>query len=84
MHRSSSKDAYLYFDLSETITHSEKILRGILETVPDAKCIDDLLNYFAIKRIESFADSITTITDEANREIIWKLTEEAGKIAKKY
>lgn len=84
MHRSSSKDAYLYFDLSETITHSQKILRGILETVPDAKCIDDLLNYFAIKRIESFADSITTITDEANREIIWKLTEEAGKIAKKY
>ena len=84
MHRSSSKDAYLYFDLSEAITHSEKILRGILETVSAAKCIDDLLNYFAIKRIESFADSITTITDEANRETIRKLTEEAGKVAKKY
>ena len=51
MHRSSSKDAYLYFDLSEAITHSEKILCGVSETVPDVTCLDDLLDYFAIKRI---------------------------------
>ena len=51
MQRSSSKDAYLYFDLSEAITHSEKILRGISETIPNISCMDDLLNYFAIKRI---------------------------------
>ena len=84
MQRSSSKEAYLYFDLSEAITHSEKILRGISETIPNILCMEDLLNYFAIKRIESFSDSLTTITDEANRETIQKLTEEAGKVAKKY
>ena len=84
MHRSKPKDAYLYFDLSEAITHSEKILRGISETIPDVTCMDDLLNYFAIKRIESFAESITTITDEANRKTIQKLSDEAGEVAKKY
>ena len=50
MQRSSSKDAYLYFDLSEAITHSEKILRRISETIPNISCMDDLLNYFAIKK----------------------------------
>lgn len=84
MHRSSSKDAYLYFDLSEAITHSEKILCSVSETVPDVTCLDDLLDYFAIKRIESFAESLTTITDEANRETIQKLTDAAGEVAKKY
>ena len=84
MHSSTPKDAYLYFDLSEAITHSEKILRGISETIPDVTCMDDLLNYFAIKRIESFAESITTITDEANRKTIQKLSDEAGEVAKKY
>lgn len=78
------KDEYLYLDLSEAITHSEKILCGILQTVPDVTCLDDLLDYFAIKRIESFAESLTTITDEANRETIRKLTDAAGEVAKKY
>ena len=84
MHRSTPKDAYLYFDLSEAITHSEKILRGISETIPNVTCMDDLLNYFAIKRIESFAESLTTITDKANRETIQKLANAAGEVAKKY
>ena len=84
MHRGTPKDAYLYFDLSEAITHSEKILRGISETIPNISCMEDLLNYFAIKRIESFADSLITIEDETNQETIKKLTEEAGKVAKKY
>ena len=59
MHRSSSKDAYLYFDLSEAITHSEKILRGILETVPAAKCI---LRINPMSPLEAFALFLFCIT----------------------
>lgn len=46
--------------------------------------MDDLLNYFAIKRIESFSDSLGTITDETNRKIIQQLSEAAGIVAKRY
>ena len=84
MHRSSSKDAYLYFDLSEAITHFEKILCGISETIPEVACMEDLLNYFAIKRIESFTESLTTITDETNLKTIQELSDAAGEVAKRY
>ena len=84
LHPGSSKDAYLYFDLSEAVSHSEKILCGISETVPNISSLEDLLNYFAIKRIESFSEPLPTITDEANRETIRMLSDAAGKIAKQY
>lgn len=84
MHRGSSKDSYLYFDLSEAITHFEKILRGISETKPTISSLYDLLNYFALTRIESFAESLTTINDEDNNEIIRKLSAAAGEVTKRY
>lgn len=84
LNRNTFKDAYLYFDLSEAITHSEKIIFGISQTQPTIANFDDLLNFFAIKKIQSFSESLTAIKDETNRKIIRKLSDAATTVAKQY
>lgn len=84
MHRSSSKEETDYFDLSDTITCSPKILCSILETTPTVTSLDDLLDYFLIQRIKCLTQLIPTIEDETNQEIIRQLSDAANEIAKKY
>lgn len=84
MHRGSPKDAYLYFDLSEAITHSKEILCGIAETNSTISSLNELLDYFALKRIESFEEALAAIEDEDSNEIVHKLSDAAGEVAKRY
>lgn len=84
LHHSSFNDAFLYFDISEAITHSAIISSSISETTPAVTCLDDLLDYFALKRIASFSEFLASIEDETNRQTIRNLSDDADKVAKQY
>ena len=58
LHRSSRSDLFFYLDVNEAIEHATKLMESIKKTETGIHSLENLLDFFAVKRIASFSAAI--------------------------
>lgn len=75
LHRSSRSDLFFYLDVNEAIEHATKLMESIKKTETEIHSLENLLDFFAVKRIASFSAAINAVKEPDKQAVLTALTD---------
>lgn len=78
LQRSSRSDLFFYLDANEAIENATKLTESIEETATEINSLDNLLDFFAVKRIASFSAAINVVKEPDKQAVLTALTDLAS------
>lgn len=75
LHRSSRLDRFFYLDVNEAIENATKLTESIKETATEINSLENILDFFALKRIASFSAAINVVNEPDKQAVLTALTD---------
>ena len=75
LHRSSRSDRFFYLDVNKAIENATKLTKSIKETATEINSLENILDFFALKRIASFAAAINAVNEPDKQAVLTALTD---------
>ena len=84
LQRSSRSDLFFYLDVNEAIEYAAELMESIKKTATEANSLENILDFFAVKRIASFSVAINTVKEPDKQTVLTALTDLALKTQKSF
>lgn len=75
LQRSSRSDLFFYLDVNEAIENATKLMDSIKKTATEINSLENILDFFAVKRIASFSVAINTVKEPDKQAVLTTLTD---------
>lgn len=75
LHRNSRSDLFFYLDVNEAIENAIKLTESIQETATEINSLENILDFFAVKRIASFSAAIDAVNGADKQAVLTALTD---------